>query len=257
MDVPACRDRAAALATGKPRGIDRGRPIRGTSISDPQSSIEPTPADALRQERLAREAAEREVAALKAEKRQLEYRVINAHRTLAHGLGRAIIDARSLRGMLAFPKRIRRLRLRQKAKRKLHVPDSTPADISARLQLVGEAMAKAASDGPEKAADWLRGDPVGNRPACARALVELAISIAAEKPELALELGSDAARINSREGRLIALALALHDAGIVTGLDRLCAAILAAQPVSVPQHALFTGIIRDAGLLAIDRSATS
>ncbi len=155
----------------------------------------------LRDETAAREAAEREIADLQAEKRQLEHRVVNAHRTLAYGLGKALIEARSLKGIAALPRRLRRLRLKQKAKRRERVPDIFPAKISDRLALVDPALVKLAEEGGERAADWVRQQAAPDV-AKGRALAEIALGSLGDNSAFAQAIAKEAAELSPREARL-------------------------------------------------------
>lgn len=199
-------------------------------------------------EQAAREAAERQVLALTTEKRLLEYRVINAHRTLAHGLGRALIEARSLKGLLALPGRIRRLSMKQRAKRRERVPNSFTDDVASILRLVDPAFERAAAEGLDAAIDWVRAQKA--EPAAkARALAELAHATLDEAPEKAARIGEDAARKYPGEQRLFALAVRLREKGLVLAPARLCAAIRGRQPLSQPQTRLCDLMTEDAALL--------
>lgn len=159
------------------------------------------------------EAAEREIAELRAEKKQLEHRVINANRTLAYGLGRAVIEARSFKGLLAFPRKIRRLRLKQRAKTRERVPDTLPVGIAERLKLVDPALERLREAGPEAAASWVRAE---NAPADAkaRALAELALAVAEEAPETAISLAEEAAISGGAADRLAGLVTRLREQGV-------------------------------------------
>ncbi|NNC72609.1 MAG: hypothetical protein HKN78_06990 [Sphingomonadaceae bacterium] len=166
----------------------------------------------LRMETVAREAAEREIAALQAEKRQLEHRVINAHRTLAYGLGKALIEARTMKGIAALPARLRRLRLKQKAKRRERVPDTMATGIADRLRLVDPALERLAADGAGQAANWVRAAKADDA-AKGRALAEIALATCEEDPALAQELGNEAANLSPDEARLTRLFAHLGEAG--------------------------------------------
>lgn len=186
--------------------------------------------------------------ALTTEKRLLEYRVINAHRTLAHGLGRALIEARSLKGLLALPGRIRRLWVKQKVKRRERVPNSFTNDVAAILSLVDPAFERAAAEGVEAAMDWVKTQKAETG-AKARALAELAHWSLAADPESAARIGEDAAGANPGEQRLFALAMRLREKGLVGIPARLCAAIRDHQPLSQPQIRLCDLMVEDAVVL--------
>lgn len=186
--------------------------------------------------------------ALTTEKRLLEYRVINAHRTLAHGLGRALIEARSFKGLLALPGRVRRLSMKQRAKRRERVPNSFADDVASILRLVDPAFERAATDGMDAAVDWAKtqkAEPVAK----ARALAELAHWSLDADPAKAGRIGEDAARIFPGEQRLFSLAVRLREKGLVLAPARLCAAISSYQPLSAPQSRLCDLIAEDAALL--------
>ncbi|RED16029.1 glycosyltransferase [Parasphingopyxis lamellibrachiae] len=186
--------------------------------------------------------------ALTTEKRLLEYRVINAHRTLAHGLGRALIEARSLKGLLALPGRIRRLSMKQRAKRRERVPNSFTDDVASILRLVDPAFERAAAQGLDAAIDWVRAEKA--EPAAkARALAELAHATLDDAPEKAARIGEDAARKYPGEQRLFALAVRLREKGLVLAPASLCAAICGRQPLSPPQIRLCDLMMEDAALL--------
>ncbi|QLC23668.1 glycosyltransferase [Parasphingopyxis algicola] len=199
-------------------------------------------------ERAARETAERKILALKTEKRILEYRVINAHRTLAHGLGRALIEARSLKGLLALPGKIRRLRAKQKAKRRERVPNSFAEDVAAHLHLVDPVLDRAAAEGAEAAAEWAgsRRDSAGAK---ARALAELAHWTLDRDPALAARLGRQAADLDPGDQRLLALAVRLREAGRVAAPGPLCLRIRDRQPLSEGQRHLCDLMTEDAAIL--------
>lgn len=186
--------------------------------------------------------------ALTTEKRLLEYRVINAHRTLAHGLGRALIEARTLKGLLAFPGRVRRLSMKQKVKRRERVPNSFTVNVAALLRLVDPAFGKAATEGVDAAADWVKAQKA--EPAArARALAELAHWSLAADPIKAGRIGAEAARIYPGDQRLFALAVRLREQGLVLVPASLCAAIREHQPLSQPQARLCDLMAEDASLL--------
>jgi glycosyltransferase involved in cell wall biosynthesis len=188
------------------------------------------------------------VLALTTEKRLLEYRVINAHRTLAHGLGRALIEARSLKGLLALPGRVRRLSMKQRAKRRERVPNSFTDDVAAILRLVDPAFERAAADGMDAAVDWAKtqkAEPVAK----ARALAELAHWSLDGDPAKAGRIGEDAARIFPGEQRLFSLAVRLREKGLILAPARLCNAICTHQPLSQPQSRLCDLMAEDAALL--------
>lgn len=185
---------------------------RGMKISEDDQPVGDD--NRLEAEIAARRAAEDELAALRAEKRQIEERLINAHRTLAYGLGKALIDARTLGGMAALPRRLRRLRLKQKAKRRERVPDTAPRGIADRLQLVDPALERLHTAGAEAAANWVRAQ--SNAPdAQARALTEIAIAISDGEPQTALALANEAAGLAPGEARLVPLFARLAAAGEV------------------------------------------
>jgi len=192
------------------------------------------------------------VLALTTEKRLLEYRVINAHRTLAHGLGLALIEARSLKGLLAFPGKVRRLRMKQRAKRRERVPNSFTDDVAAILRLVDPAFARAAADGVDAAIDWVKMQKA-EPGAKARALAELAHWSLAADPAKAGRIGEDAASINPGEQRLFALAVRLREKGLVLAPASLCAAIRDHQPLSLPQSRLCDLMAEDAATLEHSR----
>lgn len=186
--------------------------------------------------------------ALTTEKRLLEYRVINAHRTLAHGLGRALIEARSLKGLLALPGRIRRLSMKQRVKRRERVPNSFTDDVASILRLVDPAFERAAVDGMDAAVDWAKAqkaEPVAK----ARALAELAHWSLDTDPAKAGRIGEDAVRIFPGEQRLFSLAVRLREKGLILAPARLCAAICTHQPLSQPQCRLCDVMAEDAALL--------
>lgn len=186
--------------------------------------------------------------ALTTEKRLLEYRVINAHRTLAHGLGRALIEARSLKGLLALPGRIRRLSMKQRAKRRERVPNSFTEDVASILHLVDPAFERAAAEGLDAALDWVKAQKA--EPAAkARALAELAHSALADAPDKAALIGRDAAKIYPGEQRLFALAVRLREKGLVHAPASLCAAMRGHQPLAPPQIRLCDLMTEDAALL--------
>lgn len=202
----------------------------------------------LREEQLARAAAEREVQALKTEKHALEHRVTRANRTLAHGLGRALIEAQSFRGVIALPGKIRRLRLKQKAKRRERVPNSFSDNVSVILQLVDPALERADRDGPEAAVEWVIGQ--GAEPETkARALVEIAHWLIATDPDRAAQIGSKAAGLVAGEHRLLSLAAALREKGMVLAPAKLCAGLGDRLPLSLPQQKLIARIGEDAAIL--------
>lgn len=227
-------------------------PGRSGAIGDRQSEAEAL-REWLQAEVAAREAAEREIAELKAEKRHLEHRVVTFQRTLAYGLGKALIEARSFKGLMALPGRIRRLRLRQAAKKRPRVPDSIATGIAGHLRFVDEALERARADGIMTAAAWLRERPDRDVAAKGRALAELALSAVASDPALAAGFGEEAAQLAPHEPRLIALAIALAERGLVFAPAAICAAIEEAQELSPPQRALFARIRDDAAILGEDR----
>lgn len=212
----------------------------------------PAATELLKQERAAREAAERKVLALTAEKRVLEHRVINAHRTLAYGLGRALIEARSVKGLLALPGRMHQLWLKQKAKRREQVPDSFAGDVALTLQLVDPAVDRAIRDGISAALDWVS---VQSAPSAAkaRALAELAHWVLDENPEQASRAGLDAAALEPGDQRLFSLAVRLRNAGLVAVPAKLCAAFRDHLVLSEAQRRLCDYLEEDAATL--DRGA--
>lgn len=186
--------------------------------------------------------------ALTTEKRALEYRVITANRTLAYGLGRALIEARSLKGLIALPGKIRRLSSKQKAKRRERVPNSFADDIGERLRLVDPALDQAGEQGIEAAAIWIRSEKASSS-AKARALTELAHWVVDRDVRLAASLGIEALALDPKEHRLLALALRLRDAGQVRVPAELCTAIVDRQSLSPGQRVLCELLIEDAAIL--------
>ncbi|QLC21058.1 glycosyltransferase family 4 protein [Parasphingopyxis sp. CP4] len=199
-------------------------------------------------ERRARESAEREIVSLKTEKQALEYRVINANRTLAYGLGRALIEARTLKGFFGLPGKIRRLRSKQRAKRRERVPNSFDDDISARLKLVEPALEKAANDGAQAALDWLMGAQAGSE-AQARALAEIAHWVLPNDPDMAGSAAVQAVQIDPGEARLFSLAQRLQAAGQVRVPALLCGAIESHQSLSALDHHACNRMIEDGEIL--------
>ena len=202
----------------------------------------------LAQERAAREAAERHALALMAEKRVLEHKVINAQRTLAYGLGRALIEARSIKGMLALPGRIRKLRLKQKAKRRERVPNSFVENTANDLRLIDPTLEIARTDGIDAAREWVHAQS-GSLAAQARALAELAHWTLETDAALAGQIGLAAAALYPQDSRLFALAFGLHEAGLVRQPGALCAAFAGHQPLSQPQRRWCDRMCADAAVL--------
>jgi len=199
----------------------------------------------LRAETAAREAAEREIAALQSTKRHLEHRVITANRTLAYGLGKALIEARTFKGLKALPVRIRQLRLKQKAKRRLRVPDTLPTGVAAHLRLADAVLAKGRDEGIEAAAQWLRAEK-GDLRAKARALTELALTALDEDAGHAGRLGLEAARIAPGEARLIALIFGLYECGLVAAPAAIARELALDDQLAAPQKALLRSLEADA-----------
>lgn len=220
---------------------------------DDRSQPDAAEADALRR-RLAeaiaeRDAGAREAAELKALNRDLEYRVLTANRTLAYGLGKALIEARSIAGLVALPRRLRRLRLKQQAKRRPRVPESAARDAASNLRYVDEALDRLARDGADAAAAWIGKLPKANRAAKARAMTELAIAVAGERIDIADTLGNEAAAIYAAEPRLLALALLLRERGMVIGPAAIGESIRRAQHLSAAQDAMIARMTIDATIL--------
>lgn len=203
---------------------------------------------ALEEERAARDAAERQLLALTAEKRLLEHRVINARRTLAYGLGRAFIEARSVKGILALPGRIRQLRVKQKAKRRERVPNSFADNPAALLKLVDPALERAADDGAEAAAEWVVAQDAGPE-IKARALCEVAHRALDNDAALAARIGLDAAAFSAADHRFFALAVRLYEAGLVAAPAQLCAQFRDSLTLSDAQLWTCVSIEDDAALL--------
>lgn len=205
-------------------------------------------------ERAAREAAEREILTLRTEKQALEYRVINANRTLAYGLGRALIEARTLKGLLAFPGKLKRLRSKQRAKRRERVPNSFEEDISKRLILVESALEKAMTDGARSASDWVvaaREEPAAK----ARALCEISHWVLSDDLDAAGEIAMQAVDIEPGETRLFLLAQRLREAGCVRVPARLCHALRNQQSLSVLDQEYCDQIVEDGEILDTARWA--
>lgn len=205
-------------------------------------------ARALEEERAAREAAERQLLALKAEKRLLEHRVINARRTLAYGLGRALIEARSVKGLLALPGRIRQLRVKQKAKRRERVPNSFAEDPAALLALVDPALERARDEGVQAAAEWVSTQDAAPE-SKARALAELAHRVLEDDPMLAARTAEDAVALFAGDHRLFSVAVRLYEAGLVAEPAGLIAQFRDALTLSGAQRRMCAFIEEDAALL--------
>ena len=228
--------------------------IEDKEISDTNriGEDEPSLESQLTAERTAREAADREILALRTEKQALEYRVINANRTLAYGLGRALIEARSLRGLMALPGKLRRLRSKQRVKRRERVPNSFDDDISKRLKLVEPALEKAAADGARSASDWVVAEREGPA-ATARALCEIAHWVLPDDLDMAGDIAIQAATVDPTEARLFSLAQRLREAGCVKVPASLCDTIRSKQPLSALDQKLCDRIIEDGEILVTGR----
>ncbi len=199
-------------------------------------------------ERQAREAADREILALKTEKQALEYRVINANRTLAYGLGRALIEARSVKGLFQLPGKIRRLRSKQRAKRRERVPNSFDEDISARLRLVEPALEQAIENGANAAADWVTAEQADSGQQ-ARALAEIAHWAVDSDADVAGAIGLKAAAADPSETRLFSLAQRLRETGAAQVPAALCGAMRDQQIFSALQERLCDRMIEDGDIL--------
>ena len=189
------------------------------------------------------------MADLKSINRELEYRVITANRTLAYGLGKALIEARSLSGLVALPRRLRRLRLKQQAKRRPRVPEGATRGAALHLRHVDEALDWLARDGADAAAAWIGKLPRANRAAKARAMTELAIAVAEERPDIADTLGNEAAAIDAAEPRLLVLALLLRERGLVIAPAAIGESVRRAQQLSAAQEAMIAPMTIDAAIL--------
>lgn len=227
----------------------------GKTISEDRAEDEADLRAQLARERIARAAAERELAELQAHRRHLESRAINARQTLAYGLGRALIEARTAKGLIGLPGRLRTLWLRQKAKRKERVPDTSPSDIAVRLQIADEARERAQTEGLPGALAWLDRRP--DDAAKARALADLAILAADEDREHAGRIGLMAARLAPGESRLLGVMAALESAGAADAPARIGQAISDAQPLSQPQRTWIARLERDRALLAGKRDGAT
>lgn len=205
---------------------------------------------ALTAESAERAARDREIAELRAANQHLEHRVITAHRTLAYGLGKALIEARSLKGLLALPRRLRRLRLRQHVKRAARVPDGGPVGAAALMRHVEPALDRMRADGAEAAAAWTQALPARDGEAKARALSELAIAICETEPALAGRLGRQAAAIDPGSPRLLTLARLLHEQGELVAPAALGEAFRAARPLNEAQGDYIEALVEEGRLLA-------
>lgn len=219
--------------------------MQAISDREPEADEREALRSQLRAETAAREAAEREIAALQSAKRHLEHRVITANRTLAYGLGKALIEARTFKGMKALPARIRQLHLKQKAKRRLRVPDTLPIGVAAHLQFVDATLERGRDEGGEAAAQWLRAQK-GELRAKARALTELALATLDEDAACAGQLGLEAARSAPGESRLIALIFGLYERGLVAAPAAIAGETVLDDQLAAPQQALLRTLKADA-----------
>lgn len=191
----------------------------------------------------------RELAELRALNRDLEYRVITANRSLAYGLGKALIEARSLGGLIALPRRLGRLAIKQKAKRRARVPETATRGVAAHLRYVDEALERLGRDGADAAAGWIGTLPKRYNSAKSRAMTELAMAVAHDRLDIADTLGNEAAALDPGEPRLLALALLLRERGLVIAPAAIGEAIESAQSLSEAQAALIAGWREDARIL--------
>ncbi len=227
--------------------------FRGSTINDQNqepdsvSSLRRSLADA-RDERLA---LERELVTLRAEKRVLEERVLTANRTLAYGLGRALIEARSIKGFFALPGKIRRLAKRQRMKRRSRVPNILYADASRRMRFVEPLLEKARQTNADEALAWLDSQ-AGEDDAKSRAIIELALHSIADDPQQALALARRANEYAPGNVELLGLARTLHRNGYVRGPAELCRAASNAIELTDAQRSACDTILADAALLESD-----
>ncbi|MCA1749223.1 MAG: glycosyltransferase [Parasphingopyxis sp.] len=145
------------------------------------------------------------------------------------------------------------MRLRQKAKRRLRVPDTVPGDVAQRMRLVDEALERAAAEGVRAAASAL--EKHRDEAQRGRALAELALFALESSIEEGAEIGLRAAELAPGEPRLLTLIARLQAAGGVTAPARIGRLAGEAQPLSPPQRQWLAGLARDAGRLAGDASA--
>jgi glycosyltransferase involved in cell wall biosynthesis len=206
------------------------QPGRGIIERDLPDSGPREDADALRarlvEEIDRRRERDRDLVEQRARADAAEAELANVRLTLSFGLGHALVQALTWRGLLRLPGRLSELRRRQAAKRG-RLPGRyvgvRPADA---MRLVGEARERLRREDAAAVRDWILSQGVAPAEK-ARALADLAIAIVADQPQAALAIGLASAEIKTAEPRLFTLAVALHEAGFVSGpldlLDRLAA----------------------------------
>ena len=159
-----------------------------------------------------------------------------------------------MQGILALPRKIRRLRLKQKVKRKSRVPDDVPQEIARLLDLSRKAIEWADDEGFIAARRQVLESRDQSEAAIGRALVDLAIAAVDRDPEFAGQTGWQAAKRVPDEHRLVALIAKLHQAGEVSSPLRIMDRAEPALMLTAQQRTLFARIRADARLLSDDMS---
>jgi glycosyltransferase involved in cell wall biosynthesis len=152
--------------------------------------------------------------------RDAEKQIERSKRTFAYRLGQSLIDGFGSPGralklpfvLLALQREARRQSKIANAPAPAGASGLRPADEVRELALVRE---KVAGVGAKGAADWVRRRALNVRLA-ARLLVEIAREVQGTNVALAVELATEAVRLDSSENRVKWLALALLEAGEVT-----------------------------------------
>ncbi|MFW2829711.1 glycosyltransferase [Sphingomonas sp. ID0503] len=186
---------------------------------------------------------DRELVEQRARADAAEAQLGNIRLTLSYGLGQALVEALTLRGLLRLPMRIMELRKRQQAKRGRLPAHYAGIRAAEAMRMVPQDIEAMDRDALIAAARDLQGGSPVER---ARALAEIALALVRFDPAEALRIGEEAAVVRPDEPRLFNLAMALHGAGMLDGPLRLLERIEGKLPFSTAMSARLNAIRAEA-----------